>query len=104
MRIELSAALRHEKADIKNTWKVVPFMACEMSFCPSVCELILGDNIPDANLWIQINSVQQPVKRNSVGSGNMSQISTSAFTNHLDYRFIVLKNTQRRFFMRTLRV
>ena len=62
-----------------------------MSFCQSVCELILGDNTPDANLWIQINSVQQPVKRNSVGSGIMSQIRTSAFTNHLDYRFIVLK-------------
>ena len=63
-----------------------------MSFSQNVFELILGVNIPDLNLWIQINSVKQPIKCNSVVSGNMCQFRTSAFHYHLDYRFIVLRN------------
>ena len=58
-------------------------------------------------IWIfgsLIYSVKQPIERNSVGSENMSQIRTSAFHDHLDYRFIVLKNVQLRSFMGTLRV
>ena len=70
---------------------MVPFIACEMSFCQNVFELMLGVNIPDPDLWIQINSVKQAIKCNLVGSGNMSQIRTSAFNNHLDYRFIASK-------------
>ena len=41
-------------------------------------------------IWIcgvQINSIEQPIKSNSVGSGDVSHCSNSAFDNHLDYRF-----------------
>ena len=97
--MELSAALRPEKADIKQTREVVAFITCEMSLCQNVCEWILRVKIPDPNLWIQINSVKQPIKSNSVGSGNMSRIGTSAFHDHLDYRLIDLKKKQLRPFM-----
>ena len=73
-----------------------------MSLSQNVCELILGVNTPDPNLWIQNDSVKQPIKRNSVGSGNMSQIGTSAFNNHHDYRFIVHKKCTTSFLLENL--
>ena len=43
------------------------------------------------NLWIQIDSVKQPVKNNSVSSGYMSHCWTSASDDHFDHCFVVLK-------------
>ena len=83
---------------------MVPFITCDLSFSQNVCELVLGVNMPDLDLWIQIASVEQPIKSNSVGSGNMSQIRTSAFHEHLDYRFIIFINVQLRSFMEIFRV
>ena len=70
----------------------MPFITCEMSFCQNVCELILGVNIPDPNLWIQIYSVKEPIKRNTLCFGNMSQQRTSAF--HLITAPLSSKNVQ----------
>ena len=79
-------------ADIEQIQKVVPFIPCEMSFSHKVCELIPGINMPNLHLAVGVDSVKQPVKSNSVGPGNMSQRRASAFNDHLDHTFIVLKD------------
>ena len=43
-----------------------------------------GVNILDLDLGIQIDSIKQPIKSNSVGSGNVSPCGTSTFGNHLE--------------------
>ena len=98
LRRGLRAALRAQKAD-------VPFITCEVSFGQHVCELIFLEST--YLVWIlgvQVNSVEQPVKSNSVGSGNMSQCKTSAFDDHLDHSFVVFKDVQHGSFMRRIRV
>ena len=40
---------------------------------------------------IQIDSIQQPIESNSVGSGNVSHCGTSSLHTHLDNCFVVLK-------------
>ena len=50
-----------------------------------------GVDVFDLDFWVQINSIEQPIKSDSVGSGNMSHCRTSAFNDRLDYSFIVLK-------------
>ena len=58
----------------------------------------------DLNLGIQMNSVKQSVTSNSVGSGYVSHCWTSAFDDHLNHCFAVLKNVQHLTKMRRLRV
>ena len=53
-----------------------------------------GVDVFDLDLGVQINSIEQPIKSNSVGSGDVSHCRTSAFNNYLDYSFIVLKHLQ----------
>ena len=53
-----------------------------------------GVDVFDLDLGVQINSIEQPIKSNSVGSGEVSHCRTSAFHNHFDYSFIVLKHIQ----------
>ena len=55
-------------ADVEQMKKIVPFVTCEIPFCQHVCKLMFGVNVPDLNLVVQINSVKQPIKSNSVGS------------------------------------
>ena len=38
----------------------------------------LVSNVFDLNLGVQIDSIQQPIKSNSVGSGNMSHCRASS--------------------------
>ena len=48
-------------------------------------------------IWIvgfQIDSVEQPINDNSVGSGHVSHRWTSSFDNHFDDSFSVSKNVQ----------
>ena len=66
---------------------MIPFIACEIPLCQDVCKLVLGVDVFDLNLGIQIDS-------NSVGPGNMSHCWTSAFDNHFDYSLIVFKHIQ----------
>ena len=83
-------------ADVKQKKKIVPLITCEVRFCQYVCELVLGVNVLDSNLRIQINSVNQPSKSNSVGSGNMSHCWTSAFDDHFNHGFVILTDVQHR--------
>ena len=79
-------------AGAKYMKKIVPFITCEGPYCQHVCELVFGVDVLDLNLRIQINSVKQPVKSNSVGSGYVSHCWTSSFNDHFDHCFVVRKN------------
>ena len=81
-------------ANIKQSQQMIPFITCETALCQDVCKLVLGVNIFDLNLGVQIDSIKQPIKSNSVGPGNMSHRWTSAFHYHLDNGFIVFKHIQ----------
>ena len=81
-------------ADIKQGQQMIPLIACEIPFGQNVCELVFGVDVFDLDLVVQINSIKQPIKCNSVSPGNMSHCRTSAFDNHFDYSFIVLKHIQ----------
>ena len=52
---------------------------------------VFGVDILDLNLGVQINSIKQPIKSNSVGSGYMSRCGTSAFDDHFNPGFVILK-------------
>ena len=88
------AAREHRKThDVDQTDKTIPLITSEIAFRQHVCELVFGVRIFDLDFWIQVDSVKQPIKRDdSVGSGHVSHRRTSAFDNHLHYRFSVLRN------------
>ena len=58
--------------------------------------MVFGVDILDLNRWVQVDSVKQPIKSNSVGSGNMSHCWTSAFDDHFSHGFVIHKNVQHR--------
>ena len=73
---------------------MIPFIIREISLAQDVCELVFGIDVFDLDFGIQINSIKQPIKSNSVGSGDVSHCRTSSFNDHLDHSFIVLKHVQ----------
>ena len=89
-------------AYIQQGQQIIPFITCEIPLCQDVCKLILGVDVFDLNLRVKIDSIEQPIKSNSMSSGNMSHCWTgnmshcwtSASHNHLDYSLIVLKHLQ----------
>ena len=48
-------------------------------------------------LGVQIDSIEQPIKRNSVGPGDMSHCKASSLYVHLDHCFVVFKRIQQSF-------
>ena len=70
------------------------------SLCQYVCGLGFAVIIFDLDLGFQIDSVEQPIKSNSMGSGHVFHYWTSSFDNHLDHRFIIFKNVQLRLALR----
>ena len=91
-----------EMANVKQIQQMIPFIRCEISFGQYVCELVFGDDVFDLDFGIQIDSIEQPIKSNSVGSGNMSHCRTPSFNDHLDHCFIVFKHIQWSFLTRRL--
>ena len=81
-------------ANIEQGQQMIPFITCEIPLCQDVCQLVLGVDVFDLDFGVQINSIEQPTKGNSVSSGNVSHCWTSAFHNHYNYSFIVLKHIQ----------
>ena len=73
---------------------MTPFIACEILLCQDVCKLVLGVDVFDLDLGDRINSIEQPIESNSVSSGDVSHCRTSAFHNHFNYSFIVVKHKQ----------
>ena len=53
-------------ADVEQTQKMIPLITCEISLCHYVCELVLGVNVFDLDLGVQIDSIKQPIKSNHV--------------------------------------
>ena len=86
-------------ANVKQTQKMIPFITCESSL-----ELVLGVNVFDLDLGVQIDSIEQPIKSNSVGSGNMSHCRASSLYDHLDHCFVVFKDVQQSFLARRIDV
>ena len=66
----------------------------EISLCQYVCELVFGVNVFDLDLGIQIDTIEQPIKSNSVGSGHVSHRRASSLYDHLDHCFVVFKDVQ----------
>ena len=79
---ELVFGVDVQKANVKQTQKMVPLITCEISLGQHVCELMFGINVSDLNFGTEVNSVKQPVKSNSVGSGNMSHCRASSHYDH----------------------
>ena len=53
-----------------------------------------GVDVFDLDLEVPIDSIEQPIKSNSVGSGDVSHCSTPSLNDHLDHCFIVFKHIQ----------
>ena len=59
-----------------------------------------GVNVLGLDFGVQIDSIEQPIKSNSVGSGNMSHGKASSLYDDLDHCFVVFKHMQQSFLMR----
>ena len=59
----------------------------------------LGVNVFDLDFGVQVDSVEQPIKSNSVRSGNMSHCRASSLHNNLDHCFVVFKHIQQKFLL-----
>ena len=64
--------------DVEHTQKMIPFITCEVSLGQYVGKLVFGVDVLDVDFWTQIDSIELPIKRNSVGPGNMSHCGTSS--------------------------
>ena len=91
-------------ADVVQTQKMFPFITCEISPCQYVCELVLGVNVLDLDLGVQLDFIKQPIKSNSVGPGNMSHCKASSLYDHLDHCFVFFKDIQQSFLTRKIHV
>ena len=80
--------------DIEQRQHMIQFITCEIPFGQNVSKLVFGVDVFDLDFGVQINSIEQPINSNSVGSGDVSHCWTSAFNDHFDHCFIVLKHIQ----------
>ena len=85
---------------VQQSKKMIQFITCKTTFGQRVCELVLGVNKFDLDLGVQVNSVKQPIKRNSVGSGYVSHGWTSALNDHFGHCFVIFKDVQLRLTLR----
>ena len=83
--------------------KMIPLITCEISFGQNVSELVLSANLLDLDFGFH-DSVKQPIKSNSVGSGNVSHCRASSLYDHLDHCFVVFKDIQQSFLTRRIHV
>ena len=56
---------------IEQTQQIIPFITCEISFGWNFSEFVFGVDVLDFDFGAQINSIELPIKRNSVSPGNM---------------------------------
>ena len=83
---------------------MIPFITCEITLCQDVCELVFSVDVFDLDFGVQIDSTKQPIKSNSVGSGNMAQCRDSSLYDHLDHCFVVFKDVQQSSLTRRIHV
>ena len=56
-----------------------------------VSNLVFSVDVLDLDFWVQVDSIEQPIKSNSVGPGNMSHCGTPSFDNHRNHSFVTTK-------------
>ena len=56
-------------ANIKQSQQMIPFITCETALCQDVCKLVLGVNIFDLNLGVQIDSIKTTNQEQLCGFG-----------------------------------
>ena len=61
---------------LKKALQMIPLFTREISFGWNVGKLVFGVDVVALNFWVQIDLIEQPIKRNSVSSGNMSHCKT----------------------------
>ena len=76
-----SPSLQNKTVELKwlilnKAQQMIPLITCEISLCQCVCELVFGVNVFDLDFGVQVDSIEQPIKRNSVFPGNMSHCGT----------------------------
>ena len=71
---------------------MILLITSETAFRQKIWELVFGTDMFDLDLWVQVDSVKQQIKRDSLGSEHVSHRRTSAFNNHVDCCFTVFKN------------
>ena len=85
-----------KNADIEQMEKIISIITCEITSGQCVRKLVFGADIFNLDLRLPIDSVRKQIKRNSVGSGDVSHCRTSALEDHLDHCFIIFKNVEHR--------
>ena len=73
---------------------MIPFTRVKFPFFSMPASWVFGVYVFDLDFGVQIDSIEQPIKSNSVGSGNMSHCRASSLYNHLDHCFVVFKHIQ----------
>ena len=66
--------------------------------------MVFGVDVLHLDFWVQVDSIEQPIKSNSVGSGNMSHCETPSFGDHFDRCFVVFEDIQQSLVSETLDV
>ena len=59
-------------ANIKQGQQMIPLITCDISFRQNVSKLDFGVDVFDLDLGIPNDSIKQPIKCNSVSSGDVS--------------------------------
>ena len=59
-------------ANVKQAQQMIPLITREISFGQNVSKLVFGVDVLDLDFGVQIDSIKQPIMRNSVSPGNMS--------------------------------
>ena len=100
----MDAGKQRKIHNVNQTKNITPIITRETAFSQQICELVFGVNIFDVDLAVQVDSVQQPILRDSMGSRHVSPHRTSSFDDHLYHSFVVFKNVQLSFALRRMPV
>ena len=98
----IRAHCRTETANIEQAQQMIPLITREISLVKM--SAVFGVNVFDLDFGVQINSIEQPIKRNSVSPRNMSHCKTPPFDDHFDHCIIVFEHIQQSFLTRGLDV
>ena len=86
---------KHRKIhNVNQTKNITPLITRETAFSQQISELVFGVNIFDLDLAVQVDSVQQPILRELMGSRHVPHHRTLSFDDHLDHNIVVFKNVQ----------
>ena len=83
----MAAGEQSDVHDVEQLEVMFLFIASECPFGHHVVKLVFGVDVFDLDFWVQIDSIEQPIKCNSVSPGNVSHRRTPSFNDHLDHCF-----------------